>query len=889
MVDIRDFFSKKPKAKTATSISSRPKKVSSSPVKAKRKLEPEVIELSDDEAVSVKDEPKAKKAKTEPSTSSVTTSSKHLPVKSELKVRREKTLFIPDDEEDEAMEDHKDDDDGDDEFIQIDDNYELIGDLDKLPKSRTSTRANTSNKSKPSSPAKPKSPAAKKTPSSSAKKATHTPTFSVHDILAKIPDAELPETSDSDPKPNFFALKQKQESVPQSSMSSIEIPEGQPNCLTGLTIVFTGVLPNLSREDCEALGQKYGAKITKSISGKTSLVVLGSEAGPSKVKKIKQHKIKAIDQDGFLQLIKGMPAEGGDSLEAEKARELKEREEAKAQEQAETLRLQDEVKEKERQKQMKKALSEGKVLKKEVLDSEKLWTVKYAPSKLEEICGNKASVNKLKDWLTNWNKDTTEFKAVLIHGPPGIGKTTAAHLVANSLGYDVLEKNASDVRSQSLLKDGIGNILNNTSVMGFINGNSDKNSNGNKFCFIMDEVDGMSGGDRGGVGCLAAFARTTSTPLILICNDKSLPKMRPFDRCTLEIPFRRPTAKDMKSRLMTIALRERIKLDPNVIDQLVQATGNDIRQIINLLSTVSMTSKTIGSDNSKDISKNWQKNVALKPFDITPRLFSGGNYLEKTALPLYKKMELYFDDHMFVPTMIQENYLNTQPMNARSSSAHLRAVANAADSISRGDLVDSKIHSGEQLWSLMPYHSIMSTILPASYVAGSCGRVNFTSWFGNNSKTGKYSRLLSDLYYKSRLRTGTTAQELRLQYVPLLVEKLLTPLLKSGVESLDEIIEILDYYFLTKEDYDTLMEYPLGRASTAAVLKKIPSKVKTAFTKKYNTSNHPVAGGKYTQSANAVKANKGTQKIAEEKKTKKSAADEDTDGIEVDPEEEAVM
>ena len=147
----------------------------------------------------------------------------------------------------------------------------------------------------------------------------------------------------------------------------------------------------------------------------------------------------------------------------------------------------------------------------------------------------------------------------MISGPPGIGKTSAAHLVAKSLGFDIIERNASDVRSKSLLNANVKSILNNTSVVGYFKhrGDTEKNSNNKRFCIIMDEVDGMSSGDHGGAGALSQFCKITSMPMILICNDKSLPKMRTFDRTTYDLPFRRPSENEVKSRLMTIAFREK--------------------------------------------------------------------------------------------------------------------------------------------------------------------------------------------------------------------------------------------------------------------------------------------------------------------------------------------
>jgi len=55
----------------------------------------------------------------------------------------------------------------------------------------------------------------------------------------------------------------------------------------------------------------------------------------------------------------------------------------------------------------------------------------------------------------------------------------------------------------------------------------------------MDEVDGMSSGDRGGVAELIALIKKTQVPIICICNDASSPKIRSLFQYCLSLPFKR--------------------------------------------------------------------------------------------------------------------------------------------------------------------------------------------------------------------------------------------------------------------------------------------------------------------------------------------------------------
>lgn len=70
------------------------------------------------------------------------------------------------------------------------------------------------------------------------------------------------------------------------------------------------------------------------------------------------------------------------------------------------------------------------------------------------------------------------------------------------------------------------------------------------------QVDGMSGGDRGGMAELIQLIRKTKIPIICICNDHSSPKVKSLTNYCLDLRFRKPTTKQMLPRFATIAAAE---------------------------------------------------------------------------------------------------------------------------------------------------------------------------------------------------------------------------------------------------------------------------------------------------------------------------------------------
>jgi hypothetical protein len=124
-------------------------------------------------------------------------------------------------------------------------------------------------------------------------------------------------------------------------------------------------------------------------SSKTDFVVLGEDAGPKKLAAIQKHGIKTINEDEFLTLIATRKGLGNGKVD-DKTRKKLEKEQQEIKEAAKEME--------KREKQNK--LEDGH---KTINPSTQLWTVRYAPQHVKEICGNKSQVEKIQQWLHDWH------------------------------------------------------------------------------------------------------------------------------------------------------------------------------------------------------------------------------------------------------------------------------------------------------------------------------------------------------------------------------------------------------------------------------------------------------------------------------------------------------
>ncbi len=91
----------------------------------------------------------------------------------------------------------------------------------------------------------------------------------------------------------------------------------------------------------------------------------------------------------------------------------------------------------------------------------------------------------------------------------------------------------------------------------------------NKTLIIMDEVDGMSSGDRGGISAIIDMIKKTKVPIICICNDRQATKIRSLAGHCYDIKYHKPNKKMVADRLADIIKLEGGTSNPIALQRLV--------------------------------------------------------------------------------------------------------------------------------------------------------------------------------------------------------------------------------------------------------------------------------------------------------------------------------
>jgi replication factor C large subunit len=207
------------------------------------------------------------------------------------------------------------------------------------------------------------------------------------------------------------------------------------------------------------------------------------------------------------------------------------------------------------------------------------WAVRFRPRIVADIADNREAVNALRLWLRGWEKGIPKEHAVFLHGPPGTGKTSSVHVLAEELGFDLLEINASDYRTRTRMEELIGRATTqNVTIFG------------KRRLILFDEMEGVSGHeDQGGIVAISDIIKTTRVPIILITTaiaENNEEKFRPLREKAIAIEYKSVPTMDIYAKLEKIAKELQLNAPPEALEALAIHSTGDLRSAINDLESI---------------------------------------------------------------------------------------------------------------------------------------------------------------------------------------------------------------------------------------------------------------------------------------------------------------
>ena len=321
-----------------------------------------------------------------------------------------------------------------------------------------------------------------------------------------------------------------------------------------------------------------------------------------------------------------------------------------------------------------------------------LWVEKYRPKKIEDIIGNEEAKAAFIEWLKSKRRSK---KAVLLYGPPGVGKTALANAAAKEFGFITIEMNASDTRSEKAINEIAKPATSFVALDTF-----SAESKGN--LLFLDEVDGIAGNeDRGGVSAIIKIVEDSRVPVIMAANDPDIDKLRPLKKVCLLIRFQQIRIPLIIALLQKICLLEHVKAEFEALERIAQNSKGDVRSAINDLQSISEENQVLTLQDTMMLSSR-NKDISM---DETLRGFFSAKSIAEASSLLSRSSVDYDDFLLSVSDNLPRRY--TDPAE----------LAAAYDYVSQADVFRGRI--GTEHWHLLKYFynalSKAASVAPKSY------------------------------------------------------------------------------------------------------------------------------------------------------------------------------
>ena len=319
---------------------------------------------------------------------------------------------------------------------------------------------------------------------------------------------------------------------------------------------------------------------------------------------------------------------------------------------------------------------------------------------INEILNENKIENDIKNILNDFSKNYNNVnykKGIYIYGDSGSGKTKFVHKILKDLNYDIINYDAGDIRNKSLIDTITSNNISNHSVLDMLNKTK-------KIAIVMDEIDGMNNGDKGGIASLIKLIRQKKTkkqrlenvtlnPIICIGNYFFDKKIKELMKVCNVFELKSPTNKQIEH-----LLNNYIIIDKPLQNKVIKFIQNDLRKL-QFIEKISKNEKIFLNDSFIDnILQHKSHNEDSKK--ITSYLFNNKISINDHNLLMNE------NDRTIVSLLWHENIIDIIEKNNihNSNEVYLEIL----DNICFADYID-RITFQNQIWQFNEMSSLIKT------------------------------------------------------------------------------------------------------------------------------------------------------------------------------------
>ena len=420
------------------------------------------------------------------------------------------------------------------------------------------------------------------------------------------------------------------------------------------------------------------------------------------------------------------------------------------------------------------------------IHSNDLWINKYRPDNINTIIGNKFSIQKFNDWISNYDKHNDN--SIIISGGHGIGKTMTVQLLLEKYNYKYKMIYPDEIKSYRTDMDfedyyNFNNSIDSTVKM--------RSSCTKKLALVFDETESITlTSERKYIFNIYKInAKNKNFPLIFITNTNHSKLVNDLKKYCTEFKFLSPSSYELSLFIKQICCNEKMEIiDNDSIDKIIEFTQYDIRRLVNVLQEYHYNFNTLNiNDMMQFIEQSITKDIDIGLYESSMNLLNNNYDFEQ----IYK---LYETDKVLVPLMLGENYykkiLSTK--NKSSWNEQLEQLKEISNGLSVGDNIETSIYT-DQNWYLQNIHGFYTCYNTSIYTNMSAKKLTKTDmkFSADLNKTSLKNINKKNITNLAKIITNKSIEEI------LILCKITNQLIVTKKAS--EIINILKTY---KKDID---------------------------------------------------------------------------------------